>query len=68
MVAKSAQMRVRESENNSRQPRDLLINSHSDNLKKSQLTHSQGILKKGDIDNESDDLRTSASQNRATKH
>jgi hypothetical protein len=40
------------SENDSRQPRDL---TGSDGPKKSQLTLSQGILKRGDDDDEVDD-------------
>jgi hypothetical protein len=42
-------------ENDSRQPSNLLKNSHSDSPKKSQLTLSQGMLKKGDIDDDADD-------------
>jgi hypothetical protein len=33
--------------NNSRKPRDLTKNMHCDSLKNSQLTLSQGMLKKG---------------------
>jgi hypothetical protein len=54
-----------ELENNSRKPRDLVENWHSDNLKKGQLTLSQGKMKKGDdvADDEDDDaVRTSVSQ------
>jgi hypothetical protein len=43
------------SENDSRQPSDLLKNRHSDSIKKSQLTLSQRMLKKGaDDDDEVD--------------
>ncbi len=62
-------MLKRESENLSRKPGDLFINRHSDSLKKSQLTLSLGILKKGDINADADnddEVRTSASQNHAT--
>jgi hypothetical protein len=40
---------------------------HSDNLKKSQLTLSQGLTKKGDVNAIAgdDEVRTSASQNHA---
>ncbi len=44
-----------ESENISRKLRDLLKNRHSDGLKKSQLTLSQRMLKKGDVNNDTDD-------------
>ncbi len=44
-----------ESENNSRKLRDLLKNRHSDSLKKSQLTLSQRMLKKGDVKDDTDD-------------
>jgi hypothetical protein len=37
-----------ELENNSRKPRDLTKNRHSDSLKKGQLTLYQGMMKKGD--------------------
>ncbi len=57
-------------ENNSRKPRDLLKNLHRDSLKKSQVTLSQGMLKKGDVivdaDADDDEVRTSALQNRVT--
>jgi hypothetical protein len=46
-----------ESENGSRQPMDLLKDRHSDRLNKSQLTLSQGMLKRGDdANNEVDDI------------
>jgi hypothetical protein len=45
------------SENDSGQPSDLLKNRRSDSLKKSQLTLSQGMLKKGaDDDDEVGDV------------
>jgi hypothetical protein len=44
-----------ESENNSRKLRDLLKNRQSDSLKKSQLTLSQRMLKKGDVNDDTDD-------------
>jgi hypothetical protein len=55
-------------EDNSRKPRDLLKNRHSDSLKKSELTLSQGMMNKGDVvvADEDDKLRTSASQNHVT--
>jgi hypothetical protein len=65
-VAKDVQGRIK---NNFRKPRDLLKNRHSDGLKKSQLTLSQEMLKKGDVDDDADDddeVRTSASQNHVT--
>ncbi len=37
-----------ELENNSRKPRDLTKNRHSDSLKNGQLTLPQGMVKKGD--------------------
>ncbi len=55
-----------ELENNSRKPRDLIKNRHSDSLKKGQLTLSEGIVKKGDdvsVDDDDDTMRTSVSQN-----
>jgi hypothetical protein len=58
-----------ESENNSRKQSYLLKNRHSDSLKKSQLTLSQGMTKKGDVVDDADDndaVRTTASQNCAT--
>ncbi len=57
-----------ELENNSRKPRGLLKNRHSDSLKKNQLTLSQGMMKKGDICDDADDdkVRTRTSQNHAT--
>jgi hypothetical protein len=62
-----------ELENNSREPRDLTKNRHSDSLKKSQLTLSQGMMRKGDVivvadddDDDDNEVRTSASQNYAT--
>ncbi len=52
-----------ELENNRGKPRDLLKNRHSDSLKKSQLTISQEMLKKGDVavdaDHDDDKVRTS---------
>ncbi len=66
VVAKSVKIRVG---NDSRPPSDLLKNSSSDNLKKSQVTLSQGMLKKGDVYNETDvdnAVRISASRKRAT--
>jgi hypothetical protein len=56
-------------ENSRRKPRDLLKNRQSDSLEKSQLTLSQGMMKKGDgiVDVDDDDeVRTSASQNHVT--
>ncbi len=56
-------------ENNSREPRDLTKNQHSDSLKQDQLSLFQGILKKGydvavcDVDNV---VRTSGSQNQVS--
>jgi hypothetical protein len=49
-------------------PRDLLNNRHSDSLKKSQLTLFHGMLKKGDVNDDTDDdeVRTSVSQNCVT--
>ncbi len=58
-----------ELENNSRKPRDLVENWHSDSLKKTQLTLSQGKMKKGhDVaDDEDDDaMRTSVSLDQVT--
>ncbi len=59
-----------ELENNSRKPRDLTRNRHSDSLTKSQLTLFQGMMKKGAViliaDGDDDEVRTSASQNRVT--
>ncbi len=50
-----------------RQPRVLLMNKQNASLKKSQFTLSQGMLKKGDDDDEvNDEVRSSASQNRVT--
>ncbi len=48
----------------------VLKTRHSDSLKKSQLTLSQNMMKKGDIvvivvDDDDDERRSSASQNRA---
>ncbi len=54
-------------ENNSKKPRDLTNNRHNDSLKKSHLTLSQGMMKKGDdvaVDDDDDVVRTSVSQNR----
>ncbi len=45
-----------ELENNSRKPRDLTKNRHSDSLKKSQLTLSQGMMKKSDVVAVADDF------------
>jgi hypothetical protein len=48
---------------------DLLKNRHIDSQKKSQLSLSQGRLKKGDVYDDADDddeVRTSALQKRAT--
>jgi hypothetical protein len=56
-----------ELENNSRKPRDLTKNRHSGSLKKSQLTSSQVMLKKGDDvtgDDADYEVRSSVSQNR----
>ncbi len=48
-------------------PRDLLNNWHSDSLKKSQLSFSQGMLKKGYVNDDTDDeVRASVSQNCVT--
>jgi hypothetical protein len=62
-----------ESGNNSRKPRDLAKNWHSDSLKKSQLTLSQRKSKKGDVvvvadddDDDDDEVRTSVSLNPVT--
>jgi hypothetical protein len=56
-----------ELENESRKPRDLLKNRHRDSQKKSQVTLSQGMLKKADvIDDDDDEVRTSTSQNLLT--
>ncbi len=58
-------------ENNSMKPRDLPKNRHSDSLKKSQLTLSQGMSKKGDDVADDDDgnaVRTSVLRNRGQKH
>ncbi len=52
-MAKSDQMGVGK---DSRQPRDLLTNRQSDSLKKSQLTLSRGMLKKGDDEDDKDDV------------
>jgi hypothetical protein len=60
MLAKGAH---RELENNSMKPRDLLKNRPSVNLKKNQLTLSQGMLKKGNVDDDAvddDEVRTIA--------
>jgi hypothetical protein len=57
-------------ENDSQQPRDLK-NRHSDSLRKSQLPLSQGMLKKGDDDDDevNDDVRiTVPSQNNTEQH
>ncbi len=65
-MAKASQERF---ENDTRQPRDLFKNRHSDHLKKTQLTLSQRMLKKGDVNDDDDDaseVRTSASQKCAT--
>jgi hypothetical protein len=62
-------MLKKESENDSKKPRDLLKNRHSGSLNKSHLTLSQGMLKKGNVNSDADDydeVRTSASQNHAT--
>jgi hypothetical protein len=62
-------MLKRESENDSKKSRDLLKNRQSGSLKKSHLTLSQGMLKKGNVNGDADDndeVRTSASQNHAT--
>jgi hypothetical protein len=57
-------------ENNSRKPRGLIKNRHSDSLKKGQLTLSQGMVKKRDdgaVEDDDDDvMRTSVSQKRVT--
>jgi hypothetical protein len=53
-------------ENNGRKPRDLTKTRHRDSLKKSQLTLSQGMMKKGDdvaVEDNADVVRTSVSQN-----
>jgi hypothetical protein len=53
----SGQRRSRESRKNySRKPRDLLKNRLSKSLKKSQLTLSQEMLKKGDIVDDADNI------------
>ncbi len=55
--------------NNSRKPRDLVRNMHSDSLKEGQLTLSQDKMKKGDdvVDDEDDDtVITSVSQDQVT--
>jgi hypothetical protein len=44
-----------ELENNSGEPRDLVKNRHSDNIKKGQLTLFQGKMKKGDDVADDDD-------------
>jgi urease accessory protein UreE len=48
-------------------PTDLTKKRHSDSLKKSQLTLSQGMMKKGDAlavdDDDNVEVRTSSSQN-----
>ncbi len=58
-------------ENNSRKPRDLLKNLHRDSLKKSEVTLSQGMLKKGEVNvdadaDDDDEVRTSVLQNHVT--
>ncbi len=56
-------------ENDSRKPRDLLKNRHSDSLKKDSTYSFSGMLKKGDVDDDAandDEVRTSASQNCTT--
>ncbi len=53
-------------ENNSRKPKDLTKNRHSDSLKKGQFTLSQGMVKKGDdvvVDDDDDAVRTNVLQN-----
>ncbi len=57
-----------ELEKYSRKSRDLLKNRHSDSLKQSQVTLSQGMMKKGDVvvAGDDDDVRTIASQNHGT--
>jgi hypothetical protein len=50
-VNKDTQGRVR---NVSRKPGDLFKNRHSDSLKKSQPTLSQGMLQKGDVNDDAD--------------
>ncbi len=40
--------------NDSRKLRDLLKTSHSDSLKKGQLTLSEGMFKKGNVDDDAD--------------
>jgi hypothetical protein len=57
---------MEELENNTRKPRDLTKNRHSDSLKKGQLTLPQGMLKKGEdiaVDDYDDAVRTSVSRN-----
>jgi hypothetical protein len=50
-------------ENNSRKPGDLTKNRHCDSIKKSQLTLSQRMIKKGDVivvaaaDDDDDEVR-----------
>jgi hypothetical protein len=54
----------RELENNSMKPRDPLKNRLSVSLKKNQLTLSQGMLKKGNVDDDAvddDEVRTTVS-------
>jgi hypothetical protein len=48
-------MLKRESENDSKKLMDLLLNRHSDSLKKSQLTLSQGMLEKEYINDDADE-------------
>ncbi len=58
-------------EDNPRKPRDLVKNRHSDSLKKSPLTLSQGMMKKGDIVDDAyddDEVRTSDSQTIRQQH
>jgi hypothetical protein len=61
MLAKVAQ--EEELENNSWKPRNLFKNMHIDSPKNSQLTLSQGMMKKGDVIMVADDedVRTSGS-------
>ncbi len=62
-------MLKRESENISKQPRDLLKNRLSNSLNKSQVTPSQGMLERGDDDSDDvdDEVRITVwSQNHAT--
>ncbi len=64
MVAKGAQRETRG--NNSRMPRDLTKNRHSDSLKMGQLTLYQGMVKKEEVvvvDDYDDAVRTSVSKN-----